>query len=97
MVKLNSKSEFEFDLKYLSLIGTNIEVIDSKNKNQIGKKGLLVKETANFISILDETLNKIVDFHKNDLIILFTFNNKKVKLNCSILLNTIQQRIKKIK
>ncbi|MDA3854856.1 MAG: ribonuclease P protein subunit [Candidatus Woesearchaeota archaeon] len=64
-VKIPEKKQVEFDVLCLSLVGKEIEIVDSKNKLQIGFKGVLVLESANlfYIEVDKDTRNQ--EIHEN--------------------------------
>lgn len=92
----NIKKQFEFSLTYSSLIGKSVKIVSSTNKNQIGIKGVLVKETSKFIHIRLKD-NSIKQFSKLNLIIEFRYDNRLVRMNCNAIKGTLQQRLKKLK
>ena len=94
-IKLTSKKQLEFDVLYTFLIGKEIEITDSKIKNQIGIKGVLIYETASML-ILDVqgSEKKIL---KNNVFIKFDFKGKALNMDARLLFLTITNRIKKIK
>jgi len=44
---ISAKKQIELDLIYKPLIGKELEIVSSTNKNQIGLKGMILLETAN--------------------------------------------------
>jgi len=61
------------------LIGLDVEILESTNKNQIGIKGLVVDETKNLISI--ETSKGIKRVQKKGATFLFVLpNQERVKV-----------------
>ena len=46
---LSIKEEFKFEALYKTLVGSKIKIIESKNPNQIGKSGIVIHESANFL------------------------------------------------
>lgn len=95
-MNLTLKKQIEFDLTIFSLISKKITILNSKNKNQINLSGIILKETANFLFIKSNE-NTIKQISKNNLIIEFEYNQKKVNFNCNAIKGTIQQRLKKLK
>jgi len=94
-MKLTSKKQLEFDLLYKSLIGNTIEITESKNKNQIGKKGTIVNETANFLILSDLTsTSKIL---KKNITFKMAVKGKALYMDGRLLYSTLTQRIKKLK
>jgi len=95
MVKISRKKEIEFDISLLSLIGNKIKIIGSKNTNQIGKKGIIIFESANFLKL--EENGKITSYLKKDLIFEMLYKGKPLNIDAGLLFSTLQTRIKKIK
>ena len=95
MTKISAKKEIEYDLSLLSLIGNKIKIINSKNINQIGKEGIIVFETANFLKL--DINSKITLFSKKDLIFEMLHKGKPLNIDAGLLFSTLQTRIKKIK
>ncbi len=95
-IKISEKKEIEIGILYKSLIGTEIEVVESKNKNQIGLKGVIVYESYNlvFLEIAKDNIKRLL---KEGLVIRFDYEGKKIKLDCSFLSGTIVSRLKKMK
>jgi RNase P/RNase MRP subunit p29 len=93
-----SKKKIIEDILYGFLIGKRIKILNSPNKNYIGKEGELVKETKN--TFILKIGNEYKKFLKKGLIIELEYN-KDLKLEIDIdktLKNlTIIERIKKIK
>ena len=93
--KLGFKKELENEVLYKSLIGKNIEITESKNKNQIGLKGKIVNETASFFIISKNGLNsKIL---KRNIVFKTIVKEKALYIDGRFLFNTLTNRIKKIK
>lgn len=62
------------------LIGLDVEVVESKNKFQIGVKGTVVDETKNTLTVeTDKGLKKIQK--KGSIFIFKIYDGKKVKVN----------------
>lgn len=75
------------------LIGLYVEIVDSSNKNIIGKKGKIVNETKNFLII--KTRNTEKKIQKKYTQFVFTIPDKrKVKVDGSLLLARPEDRIK---
>jgi len=101
-----NKKEIIKDIFYKSLIGKDIEVIDSINKNYIGIKGKIVNETKNlFIIRTKESYKKLL---KKTIIFKMVYNSynseyknqkysKTLKINGEFLNTDLISRIKKIK
>ena len=96
MVGSTIKKQFEFNLTFNSLIGKTMKIVSSTNKNQIGMKGVLVKETSKFIYLRLKN-GSIKQLSKLSLVIEFKYENKIVSMNCNAIKGTIQQRLKKLK
>ena len=75
------------------LIGLSIEVIDSKNKSNIGIKGKIIDETKSTIIIKQNKEKKRI-FKKN-ITINVKINNKNIKINGEKLFGKPKERIKK--
>ncbi len=89
------KSELLENSLYLSLIGKELEVLDSKNPYLIGLKGLIVNETKNlFVIKTDKGMKKIV---KHSIVFKVNIKGKNLKINGELLNLDIVTRIKKIK
>jgi ribonuclease P protein subunit POP4 len=63
---------------YEEYVGLPLEVIDSKNKTLIGKKGKVINETQNTI-VIEESNKKITVLLKKGST--FNINNKKINGN----------------
>jgi ribonuclease P protein subunit POP4 len=75
------------------LIGLRVEITNSSNKFHNGIKGLVVDETKNLLII--ETKNKIKKIQKKETTFIFTIpNNKKIKVNGSIITKRPEDRVK---
>ncbi len=95
MIKLSTKKQIEFDVIYSYLIGKEIEITDSKIKNQIGLKGILIYETATLLILEVEGCEKKI--LKNNVKIKFDYKGKALNMDARLLFSTITNRIKKIK
>jgi len=71
-------------------IGTEIEVMDSKNKSLIGIKGKVIDETKNMFML--ENGKKLV---KSQCIFKMKMKNEIVSINGEVLANRPEDRIKK--
>jgi RNase P/RNase MRP subunit p29 len=92
---LSFKKKVEFDVLFESLIGKEVEVIDSTNKNLIGVKGILIYESFNLFHInVNGVIKKIL---KNIVVLKVKFDDKYVKLNGEVLNGTLITRLKKLK
>lgn len=77
-------------VKY-EFIGTEIEIIDAKNKSSIGVKGKITDETKNMF-ILDNG-KKII---KSQCTFKMKINGKTVEINGEVLVGRPEDRIKKM-
>ena len=94
-VKLSPKKQVELDISCKSLIGKEIEIIDSNNKNQIRIKGLLVFESANLFYV--KVGSEILKILKKGTVIEVALKNDKAMVNSEIFSGNLVSRIKKIK
>jgi len=76
-------------IKY-ELIGSQIEVVDSKNKSLIGLKGKIIDETKNML-ILDNQKKLI----KSQSTFKIKFKNKTIKIVGKLLVARPEDRLKK--
>lgn len=73
------------------LIGEDIEIIDAKNKANIGITGKIINETKNTIEVkTSDSRKKLIK--KNITILL---KEKKIKINGELLIGRPEERIKK--
>ena len=77
---------------YKSLIGREIQILDSTNKNQIGIKGVLVYESSNMF-FLDNNIKLL----KSSIIFKVKIQDKELKVDGRLLNSTLTQRIKKFR
>ena len=91
--KLSKKEQN--DLIYESLVGSKITITNSKNKNQIGVSGTLVKESAKLLYI--DTEGQIKRILKEIVEIEIYKSGKPLKMDARLLLSTLKSRIKKLK
>ena len=83
-----------FNLIRHELIGLEVEIIESSNKDQIGLKGIVIDETYNIIKIKTKQGEKSIP--KNIILFKFTLpNGEKVKVDGKLLLARPEDRIKK--
>ena len=76
------------------LIGLNVKVHDSKNKDLIGIKGKIVDETKNMLEIsTDKGTKKII---KDQAILDFDIEGKTVRVDGSIITKRPEERTKKV-
>ena len=94
-MKLSEKKRLKYDVLCLSLVGKTIEIVESKIPSQVGVKGILLHETANFL-ILDVQGSK-KQYLKSNLTIKIDYNGKALYMDAQLLLTTLPSRIKKVK
>jgi ribonuclease P protein subunit POP4 len=70
-------------IKNQTLIGLEVEIVDSTIKNQIGIKGKIIDETLNTIKIQIDDKSKTL--LKNNIIIKTKWKNKYMKIHGSLL------------
>jgi len=90
-----NKIKVKHEILFVSLIGKQIKILGSKNKNQIGQKGTIVYESANLLYV--EENNKIKRFLKNNIVFQIEFEGKPLKVDGRLLLSTVLSRIKKFR
>ncbi len=81
------------DLVKRELIGTYIEITDSKNPTLKGLKGKIINETKNIFTIKTEKGEK--KLIKNQIKMLIKENNKKIEIEGSKLVGRLEDRLKK--
>jgi RNase P/RNase MRP subunit p29 len=91
----SEKKELIHDLLYHSLIGKEVEIINSKNKRQVGIKGIIVYETANFFHI--EKKAHIVKILKENIELRLIHKGKALNMDGRLLTGTVTYRIKKLR
>lgn len=94
-IKISNKKQIELDIICKSLVGKEVLIVDSKNKNQVGMRGVLVFESANLFYLKIE--NSVKKLLKTGLIFEFELDGKQVRVNAELLGNSLVSRIKKIK
>jgi len=87
----NQKKKKMKSLEKGGLIGLHIEVVNSKNKDNIGIKGKIIDETKNMLII--KTKDKIKKMIKNQ--IYFSIKERNVKIDGREFVGTCEERIKK--
>ena len=75
------------------LIGLKMEVIDSKNKNLIGLKGIIIDETRNTLTIKDN--DKIKTLLKEQVTLKIYAEDHEIKINGELLVGRPEDRLKK--
>lgn len=95
VLKFSAKKEVEFDVLYRSLVGREVEVLDSRNKNQVGLKGVLVFESANlFFLEVEGGVKKVL---KSEVVLKVGYGKGFVRVDGGLFLGSLMNRIKKIK
>lgn len=96
--KISLKKQIEIDILCKSLIGKEITIVESSNKNQIGISGILIYETNKlfYVEISNRTSN-VKKILKNDVVLKFNYNGKVVRVNGSLLMNDLIYRLKKLR
>ncbi|MFW6285575.1 MAG: ribonuclease P protein subunit [Nanoarchaeota archaeon] len=92
---LSFKKKVEFNILFESLIGKEIEIIDSTNKNLIGIKGILIYESFNLLYV--DTNGIVKKILKNVVVLKIKYENQYLKVNGEVLKGTLITRLKKIK
>ncbi len=95
MSSLSVKEEFKFGALYKSLVGSRIEIIESKNPNQIGKSGIVIHESANFLVLHGNGFTSRI--LKRNIVFKTTIKGKPLYIDGRLLFNTLTNRIKKLK
>ena len=75
------------------IIGLKMEVIDSKNKNLIGIKGVIIDETKNTIKVQEN--EKVRTLLKKQVTLKIENENMQIKVNGEVLLGRPEDRLKK--
>lgn len=75
------------------LIGLKMEVINSKNKNLIGIKGVIIDETRNTLVIKNDA--KVLTLLKEQVTLKIFKDNHEIKVNGELLVGRPEDRIKK--
>lgn len=94
--RLSEKKQLAYELLYLSLVGKQLRIIDSKISQQIGLKGTLIYESANFFHILTKK-GQIKRIFKENVTLQMQHCGKTLNMDGRLLLSTLQTRIKKMK
>lgn len=90
------KSKIKNDILFLTLIGKEIEIVNSKIISQIGVCGTIINETNNFIEILLKN-GEIKSLKKSIIVFQIILKGQPLNIDGDLLLNTLTQRIKKLK
>ncbi|MDD5253598.1 MAG: ribonuclease P protein subunit [Candidatus Nanoarchaeia archaeon] len=83
------------DILKKEIIGLKVEVTDAKNKALIGKKGKIIDETKNILTL--EEKNKKIKIIKSQVKMKTTYENKTIEIDGKLLVNRPEDRIKKIR
>ena len=83
------------DIVRSELIGSMIEVTQSKNNSLIGLKGKVIDETKN--TLILESKNKIKKIIKSHIKFKMKVENKIVEINGKLLVSRPEDRIKKVR
>ncbi len=94
-IKLSAKRQIEVDLTLKSLIGKTIKIHKSTIANQVGIKGKIVLETANFL-ILSQN-GSTINILKNNVTIELEYKGQPLYMDGRFIYSTLTQRIKKFK
>ena len=81
------------DVLRYELIGTEVEIISSKNKTLVGLKGKIVDETRNTLHI--ESEDKVKKVLKEQVKLRIKINDKIIECEGSLLLGRPEDRLKK--
>ena len=93
--KLSAKKQIEIDILCKSLIGREVEIVESTNPRTLGLRGVLVYESAKLFYVqVDDKVKRVL---KNTVTISTVYNNQRVRVKGDALLGTLVTRIKKIK
>lgn len=95
MAKLSSKKQALYDILCLSLVGREIEVLDSNNPTQIGLKGTILLETK--YDFIIETNRGEKRLRKYTISFKFYVKQQPLYMDGRLLFSTLQTRIKKVK
>lgn len=90
-----SKKDIKDQILYTSLVGKEIEILDSKNKNQIGLKGIIVYETAKFFHVSQN--GSIKRIYKPNIQFKVFLKGKPLKVEGCLLFSSVVYRIKKMR
>jgi ribonuclease P protein subunit POP4 len=75
------------------LIGLKMEVTDSKNKNLIGIKGVIIDETRNTLTIKEN--DKVKTLLKEQVTLKIFSEDHEIKVNGELLVGRPEDRLKK--
>ncbi len=81
------------NLKKHELIGLDVEVVDSTNKDLCGLKGKVVDETRSLIVLATNKGEKKI--LKKDATFMFKLENEKVEVDGKVLVGRPEERLKK--
>ena len=89
------KKELKDSIKFILLIGDQIKILDSKNKNDIGISGTIIFESEDFFHIkVKDEVKKIV---KKNIKFEVIKQNTRLEVQGEILSKNIIKRLKKLK
>ena len=92
---LSYRKKVLHDMSMMSLVGKDVEIAESKNKNQVGLKGRILHESANFFIILSNGQEKRI--LKSNAVFKVFYEEKALYMDGRFLLGTLQSRIKKFR
>lgn len=95
MQNQSQKREIHEYVMYHSLIGHDIDIVTSKNPNQVGLKGKIIYESANFFYL--DVKGSIKRILKRNITFRMKYEGKALNIDGSLLVSTIINRIKKMK
>lgn len=75
------------------LIGLDIKIVRSKNKDLLGLKGRIIDETKNMLII--QSNNQIKKIIKDQITLELKMNNKLMQIDGKLLVGRSEERIKK--
>jgi len=81
------------DIAKHEIIGLSIEIVDSKNKSDVGIKGKVIDETKKTL-IIEKMSGQKKTLFKNNITIQIIINKQKVRIKGTCLLGRPQDRIK---
>jgi len=75
------------------IIGLKMEIMDSKNKNLIGIKGVVIDETKNTLAIKEDNIVKTI--LKKQVVLKFNYGENNIIVDGNLLIGRPEDRIKK--
>ncbi|MBI2672492.1 ribonuclease P protein subunit [Candidatus Woesearchaeota archaeon] len=82
------------DFLKTEMIGLKMEVLEAKNKNLIGMKGVIVDETKNTLVIKNEK-EEMKTILKDQVVLKIHYKGNEIKVNGDLLLGRPEDRLKK--